>query len=312
MTPNPTNFSTASIPDLAGRVFIVTGGNTGIGYETCLQLAKKNATVVMASRSQERANAAIEKIKAEIPGYTNIEFLKLVLNDLKQVSSAALEIAQRHPTIDVLINNAGIMASPFALSPDGIEDQFATNHVGHFLFTRHLLPCLLKSSHARIVNLSSSYHDKAPTPEGIRFNAINDPKSMDVWQRYGQSKLSNILFSKQLNKLYGDRIFINSVHPGFVDTELMRGPEATYGEWLKPIFKAVKYFAALTPEQGALTQLYAAASPEIVEKGLKDRFFVPIAKDATETAELTALGKDDALAKELWDFTEALLKEKGF
>ncbi|KAI8608264.1 hypothetical protein BC830DRAFT_1174569 [Chytriomyces sp. MP71] len=309
MPSNPFNFKAADLPDLTGRLFVVTGGNTGIGYETCLQLALKNATVVMASRSEERANAAIAKVKQQAPN-AKIEFLKLVLNDLKQVKSAAAELSARHPKLDVLVNNAGIMAPPFSLSPDGIEDQFATNHVGHFLLTRELLPALLQGDTPRIVNLSSSYHSKCPSA-GVLFDDINNEKAMDAWQRYGQSKLSNILFSKKLNKLYGDKIIVNSVHPGFVNTELTRGTEATYGGWLKPILGAVKAIAALTPQDGALTQLFAAASPIVVEKGFKDRFFVPLARDATDTSELIALGRDEALADKLWDFTENLLREKG-
>ncbi|KAJ3407473.1 hypothetical protein CcCBS67573_g00587 [Chytriomyces confervae] len=311
MSPNPHSFSAASIPDLTGRVFVVTGGNTGIGYETCLQLAKKNATIVMASRSEERAAGAIEKIKAST-GNDKIEFLKLVLNDLNQVSSAAKELTARHTKIDVLVNNAGIMASPFALSVDGIEDQFATNHVGHFLFTREVLPALLQGDQPRIVNLSSSAHTFAPKPEGIRFQSINVEGSMGTWERYGQSKLSNILFSKKLNKLYGDKIIVNSVHPGVVDTELMRGPAATYGTWVRPFLGMFKALATISPQDGALTQLFCATSPIIQEKGLKDRFFEPTASDVTDTSKLSAFGKDDALADKLWEFTEALLKEKGF
>ncbi|KAI8926190.1 hypothetical protein BC831DRAFT_380933, partial [Entophlyctis helioformis] len=209
--------STASIPNLAGKVYLVTGGNTGIGYETCLELSRKNAQVFMASRSEDRANAAIARIKAAVPD-ANIEFIKLQLGDLKQVRSAAQAFVARGIKLDCLVNNAGIMASPFALSVDGIEEQFATNHVGHFLLTRELMPALLKAPEPRVVNLSSSYHDKAPRPEGIRFADINNPKGMSVWDRYGQSKLANILFTRGLNSRFGDKIYANSVHPGFVDT----------------------------------------------------------------------------------------------
>ncbi|KAJ3029259.1 UNVERIFIED_CONTAM: hypothetical protein HDU68_012670 [Siphonaria sp. JEL0065] len=301
----PSTYTTAAIPDLTGRVFVVTGGNTGIGYETVLQLTKKNATVIMASRSEDRAKAAIAKIEKESGITGKIEFLRLVLNDLKQVSSASTELLSRHEKIDVLINNAGIMAGPFALSADGIEDQFATNHVGHFLLTKKLIPALLKGNEPRIVNLSSSYHAKAPLPEGIRFDKINDTKSMNNWERYGQSKLSNVLFTKQLNKLYGDKIVVNSVHPGFVDTELTRGVVQNTGSWFKPIMDLVKKVVALTPQDGALTSLYAATSPDVG----KDRFYWPIAKDSTDT-ETIPLGKDEALAQRLWDFTEALILEK--
>ncbi|KAJ3082279.1 hypothetical protein HK100_009710 [Physocladia obscura] len=204
------------------------------------------------------------------------------------------------------------MASPFKLSADGIEEQFATNHLGHFAFTKVLLEAILKGDRPRIVNLTSDYHTKAPQPQGIRFESINDEKSMSSWDRYGQSKVSNILFSKQLDKLYGDKIFVNSVHPGkirFVKTELTRGPVASTGAWVKPFLEVIKHFAALDVQDGVLTQLYAATSQDIETKSLKNRYFVPIAVDATET-ELIALGKNDQLAQKLWDFSEALVAEK--
>ncbi|KAI8621233.1 hypothetical protein BC830DRAFT_1058394 [Chytriomyces sp. MP71] len=307
---NPLKFSVDALPDLAGRTYVVTGGNTGIGLETCLQLAKKNATVVLASRSEERAMAAVAKIREQVPT-ARVDFLPLVLNDLKQVAAAASELATKHPRIDALINNAGIMASPFALSKDGIEDQFATNHVGHFLFTTRLIPNLLNAERPRIVNVSSSAHTFAPNAGGILFDKINDEKAMSVWERYGQSKLANILFSVKLDKLYGDRIYVNSVHPGVVDTELTRSLVVTYGSWMKPIIRVLKAFGTISPADGALTQLYAAAHPDIEEKKLKARVFFAIANDKTDSNELSTFCKNADLADKLWEFTEALIKEKG-
>ncbi|KAH9253059.1 hypothetical protein BASA81_008965 [Batrachochytrium salamandrivorans] len=317
MPSNPTHFAVSSIPDLSGRVYIVTGGNSGIGYETCLELSKKGAHVFMASRSEERAAAAIKLIKETVPS-AKVEFLNLQLADLKQVRSAAETFLAKGYPLDVLVNNAGIMASPFKLSVDGIEEQFATNHMGHFLFTTMLMPALLKvhevngsdpSRQPRVVNISSEFHSKAPLPEGIRFDQINDPADKSVWERYGQSKLCNILFSKGLNKRFGDKVFINSVHPGkVVKTDLTRGVEASYGSWIAPIMDFVKYFAALSPQDGALTQLYVSTSPDIVSKGIKDAYFIPIAHDSPSN--LTELAKSADLADKLWDYSERLVKEK--
>ncbi|KAH6583183.1 hypothetical protein BASA50_000983 [Batrachochytrium salamandrivorans] len=316
MPSNPTHFAVSSIPDLAGRVYIVTGGNSGIGYETCLELSKKGAHVFMASRSEERAAAAIKLIKETVPS-AKVEFLNLQLADLKQVRSAAEAFLAKGYPLDVLVNNAGIMASPFKLSVDGIEEQFATNHMGHFLFTTMLMPALLKvhevngsdpSRQPRVVNISSEFHRKVPLPEGIRFDRINDPADMSVLERYGQSKLCNILFSKGLNKRFGDKVFINSVHPGFVKTDLTRGVESSYGSWIAPIMDFVKYFAALSPQDGALTQLYVSTSPDIVSKGIKDAYFIPIAHDSPSN--LTELAKSADLADKLWDYSEKLVKEK--
>ncbi|KAJ3321276.1 hypothetical protein HDV06_004501 [Boothiomyces sp. JEL0866] len=309
MPPNPRNFSAAAIPTLDNLVFIVTGGNTGIGYITCLELARKGASVYMASRSKDRAMEAIQKIKMET-GNT-VEFLQLDLQDLKQVKQAAESFLKLDKPVDCLINNAGIMACPFALTKDGIESQFGTNHVGHFLFTKELMPAILKAKSPRIVNVSSSYHNKAPLPEGIRFEQINDEKNMDNWQRYGQSKLSNILFTRGLHKRFGDKVYCNVIHPGFVDTELTRGPAESAGVFA-PVasffIKAVKMVVALTPDQGALTQLYCATSEEIEKENIKNKFFVPIASMAEP--ELKDLASDESLADKLWEYSENLIKEK--
>ncbi len=173
--------------------------------------------------------------------------------------------------------------------------------------TRELLPALLKSKDPRIVNLSSMYHSKYPRPEGIRFDKINDEKNMTIWERYGQSKLGNILLSRALNKRYGDKIWINSVHPGFVDTDLFRGPQESYGFGAGFFIKIGKFFGALNVRDGALTQLYCATSPDIVTKNIKNTYFVPIAKQK----EPLDIAKSDELAEQLWSFCEKLVEERG-
>lgn len=215
---NPTKFSVDKIPDLSSKTILVTGGNTGIGFCTVLELARKGANVYLAARSEDKANEAIRKIKEEVKE-AKVTFLKLDLMDLKQVQESAKEFVAKEPVLDILINNAGIMVPPFGLTKDGIESQFGTNHVGHFLFTRELLPTILKSPEPRIINLSSSAHRLAPK-EGILFDKINDASALNNWGRYGQSKCANLLFSRALNKRYGDKIYVNSVMPGVVATEL--------------------------------------------------------------------------------------------
>jgi retinol dehydrogenase 12 len=300
---NPTNFSPESIPSLKGKVVIVTGGNTGVGYQTTLQLAKKGAKVYLAARSPTRASEAIEKMKKEDPNI-DVVHLQLDLQDLNQVNEAASQFLKKESKLDILVNNAGIMACPFALSKDGIETQFATNHVGHFLFTRQLLPALFKVPEARVVNLSSVAHTHAPA-DGIKFDQINDPNAQNEWSRYGQSKLANILFTAGLNSRYGDKIIANSVHPGWVDTELIRGPNET-SRILGAVIWGLSRFFALTPLQGAYTSLYAATSPDIVEKKMRNVYFVPLA----DQLEPTALARDEKLADKLWDFTNKLVDEK--
>ncbi|KAI8910347.1 hypothetical protein EDD86DRAFT_190325 [Gorgonomyces haynaldii] len=307
---NPAFPSVEAIPDLSGKTAIVTGGNTGIGYETCLALLNKNAKVYMASRSRQRATDAIERLEKATG--KKCEFLELDLQDLKQVKGAAESFLKNGEKLDLLINNAGIMACPFALTKDGIETQFGTNHVGHFLFTTTLIPAILKADKPRIVNLSSSAQRMAPK-NGIEFENINNEKAMSNFERYGQSKLANILFTRSLNKRYGDKIYVNAVHPGVVQTELLRGIEDSMGGkgsllyYLSRPLVYVGSFFQLTAPQGAMATLYAATSPEIEKEGYKGRYVIPFGHVTDDTI---PLAKDDSLAEKLWTFTENLIKEK--
>ncbi|KAI8916401.1 hypothetical protein EDD86DRAFT_185437 [Gorgonomyces haynaldii] len=309
---NPVFRSASDIPDLSGKTAIVTGGNTGIGYETCLALLNKNAKVYMASRSRQRATDAIERLEKATG--KKCEFLELDLQDLKQVKGAAESFLKKKEKVDILVNNAGIMACPFALTKDGIETQFGTNHVGHFLFTTTLIPAILKADKPRIVNLSSYGHNFA-TKNGIEFENINNEKVMSNWERYGQSKLANILFTRGLNKRYGDKIYANAVHPaGGVNTELDRGIIDSLGgekSWtyffVQPFLSAFKYGLMLTPAQGALASLYAATCPEIEKEGYKGRYIIPFGVVSEKTS---VQATDDALADKLWTFSENLVKEK--
>ncbi|CAG8619557.1 14779_t:CDS:2, partial [Dentiscutata heterogama] len=203
------------------------------------------------------------------------------------------------------VNNAGIMATPFAKTVDGIQDQFGVNHIGHFLFTLLLLPTIKTSAPSRIVNVSSRAHEGAP-PAGIEFEKLNDPEAQTSFQRYNQSKIANILFTLELNKrLSGTNVYCNCLHPGVIKTELTRGVVTGWGSWIKPIISVVSFFF-LTPDDGALTQLYCATSPEIEEKNLRGKYFVPFG----EIGEPIAQAKDEELAKKLWDFSENFVKEK--
>ncbi|CAG8530322.1 3903_t:CDS:2 [Gigaspora rosea] len=272
-------FSFDKIPDLSGKVVIVTGGNTGIGFVTARELARKNAHVFVASRTSERGERAVELIKKE----TNkdaVEFLQLDLKSLNSVKLAAETFLARKLPLHILVNNAGIMATPFEKTSDA-------------------------SDSARIVNVSSMAHERAP-PAGIEFEKLNDPNALNSFQRYYQSKLANVLFTLELNKrLSGTNVYCNSLHPGIIKTELTRGVVADWGSWIKP-FVYISTFFMITADDGALTQLYCATSPEIEEKNFRGKYFVPYG----EVSEPIAQGKDEELAKKLWDFSENLIKEK--
>ncbi|CAG8770273.1 3723_t:CDS:2, partial [Cetraspora pellucida] len=179
-------------------VAIVTGANTGIGIVTARELARKNAHVFVACRSKERGESAVELIKEETNN-DSVEFLQLDLQSLNSVKITAETFLARKLPLHILINNAGIMATPFELTQDGIQDQFGINHIGHFLFTLLLLPTIKASAPSRIVNVSSIAHKLTP-PGGLEFDKLNDPNAHTAFQRYAQSKLSNILFTIELNK----------------------------------------------------------------------------------------------------------------
>ncbi|CAG8555147.1 6151_t:CDS:2 [Funneliformis caledonium] len=299
------HFTTEKIPDLTGKVAIVTGGNTGIGYITARELARKNAHVFIASRNKERGEGAVEKIRKET-GNNQVEYLYLDLVNLKNVKKSAENFLSKNLPLHLLINNAGIMATPWSLTEDGISDQFGVNHVGHFLFTMTLLAKIEASAPSRIVNVSSKAHEMAPAT-GIEFEKINQEGAHSTWKRYGTSKLANILFTKSLSKrLEGKEVYVNSIHPGVVDTELSRGPISSYGFIAKVLGAVFSTFFSLSPDDGALTQLYAATSPEIVEKNYRDQYFEPFGNIGKKSA----AAQDEEQAEKLWKYTEELIDVK--
>ena len=224
-------FAVEEIPSLEGKVFLVTGANAGIGFQMCKVLASKGATVIMAYRNPEKSRAAVEEVRkiAEQHG-GKVEELLLDLGDLASVKRATEEVIAKKYQLHCLVNNAGVMRTPFGLTKDGFETQFGINHLGHFAFTGPLVPVLLETAKStgtksRIVNLTSNYHAKGPK-EGILFDNLKWEKSKgnkyDGSKAYGHSKFANVLFTQELSYRLGkdSPILVNCVHPGFVDTEL--------------------------------------------------------------------------------------------
>ncbi|KAJ3055521.1 hypothetical protein HDU99_007550, partial [Rhizoclosmatium hyalinum] len=273
----------------------------------------------VATRSTEKGQAAITQLKALAAAagkQISVELVRLDLSDLKQTKEAALELAKKVDRIDILVNNAGIMdiisKDPFKLSKDGYESMFATNHLGHHMFTKHLLPVIIKTPGTpRIVILASYANWRAPI-YGIDYQSLSQHNpAFTGGNYYGQSKLANILFATSLNKKYGYQIAVNSVHPGFVSTELMRPDPFT------PLWFAMKIFprglltrlmvgssqGALSPEQGAFASLYAATHPEILEKGIKGKYIIPF---GVVSDDHHPLAMDPEHAQKLWDFSEAV------
>ncbi|KAI9235696.1 MAG: hypothetical protein BYD32DRAFT_370619 [Podila humilis] len=305
----PRRYSYDKIPDQTGKIAIVTGANTGLGYATMVGLAGHGALVFLACRSKDRALAAIERAKIEIKekypqaADPKLEFLELDLNDMNKCKQAAKEFLGKGLPLHLLVNNSGIIMTPFALSADGIEQQFAVNHMGHFVFTMALLDRIKESQPSRIVVLSSFAHE-GPTKGGIDFDTLNEEKKSDTVTRYGRSKLANVLFAKALaRRLAETQVYVNIVHPGYVATEWAR--QDSFGTFMTKIFEKLSKVVAMTPEIGALTQLYVATSPEIVNKNIRGRYFIPIANEI----QTSAYGQDEQLQEKLWSFTEKLVRE---
>ncbi|KAI4111841.1 MAG: hypothetical protein LQ339_000300 [Xanthoria mediterranea] len=296
------------IPDLSGKVVVITGGNNGLGKESVLQLAKHNpARIFLAARTPSKAEAAIKEIKTAVPS-ANISYLKLDLCSFKSISAAAQDFQSQSPRLDILMNNAGIMATPLAETEDGYESQFGTNHMGHALFTKLLMPILLKTAEAkgsdvRIVNLTSEGHNLAPRPQGILLDEAK-LKAQGPWARYGQSKLANILFTKELASRYPSITSV-AIHPGIISTDLY-GPNQQSNMLLRYGVMLMGPLIMADVPTGALNQLWGAAGKKT--EVMSGNYYTPVG--ACSKGSKWAQKKD--LAEELWAWTEQELASKGY
>ncbi|GAA5824763.1 hypothetical protein JCM3770_007147 [Rhodotorula araucariae] len=298
------------LPDLTGKVAIVTGGNDGIGFITVKALHRKGCKVYLACRSEEKARNAIERLNTAHPGSEGaLVFLPFDLTELATAKKAAQTVQAAETRLDIIVCNAGVMAWPYELK-NGVELQF-WNHLGHFALVQPLIPLLKKTAKepgasVRVVSVASMGHQMSPKPDFTSLEGVNR-KMASTWVRYGQSKLANVLFAVALQeRLQGDNIRVNSLHPGVVNTSLMRGPVASYGFFFRMIGSAQHHFL-MTPDDGAKTQIYLAASPEVDEKDYRGQYFVPIATPAAPSA----YGQDKELAEQLWKLSEDLVKQLG-
>ena len=283
-------------------------GNNGLGKEAVLQLVKHNpARLFLAARTPSKAEAAIGEIKKVVPS-ANISYLKLDLCSFQSISAAAEQFKSQSSRLDILMNNAGIMATPLAETDDGYESQFGTNHMGHALFTKLLMPTLLKTaeeegSDVRIVNLTSEGHNLAPRPQGILFDEA-ELKKQGPWTRYGQSKLANILFTKELASRYPSITSV-AIHPGVILTDLY-APNQQSNMLLKyGVMLLGPLFMADVPT-GALNQLWAATGKKT--EVMTGKYYTP----AGASSEGSKSAQNKNLAQELWAWTEKELASKGY
>ncbi|GFF81891.1 hypothetical protein CNMCM6936_006625 [Aspergillus lentulus] len=308
--PTGISFSPDKMPDLSGKVILVTGGTAGLGAATVLHLAKHShppAHIYISGRNAQRADELVKQLSAS-NSTARVSFLPCDLASLSSVNEAAETILSQESRLDILMCNAGIMAQPPSLTKDGYEVQFGTNHLGHALLIRKCLPLLQRTaeqqeqSDARIIILTSLGFRGHPSG-GIVFSALKTVQQFHAfgfgpWIRYGQSKLANILYARELARRY-PAITCVSIHPGVVSTGLVdnqtRGNRAFV--YVTTIGKMVK------PAEGAYNQLWAATASkeELVNGGFYEPVGVP--------GKLYRAAGDDALAGRLWEWTEEALGE---
>lgn len=281
------------------KVALVTGGNTGIGLQTAKALLQQDYFVVLGCRSQERAEAARAQLREAVPNARGIELAIFDLADLNSVREWGKRAQDFGLPLDVLVNNAGVMACPQMQTKDGFEYQLGVCHLGHFLLTSMLLPLLSNPDRpSRIVNVSSAAHYFG----SIDFSDLQSSKSYQPWKAYGQAKLANVLHTYELARQLAPtaNCTANTLHPGVVNTELARYllPEQT-AWWQKPLLQASKAFA-LTPEQGAQTSIYLASSPEV--EGVSGKYY-----DKSRPVSSSKESYDREVAQRLWAVSSELV-----
>ncbi len=304
-----TNWDARRIPSQAGRVAIVTGASSGLGLETAVALARAGAKVVMACRNPAKAAEALAEVKRRAPD-GDAELMTLDLADLASIRSFATDFGARHPRLDLLINNAGVMAVPFKKTADGFEMQIGTNHLGHFALTGLLLEKLAATPDARIVNLASLAHRwtlgmnlEDPNFEHTRYNK---------WDAYGKSKLANLLFTfelvRRLTTEYSG-IVVAAAHPGYSSTNLQFvGPAQENSSFGRAVMKVANKLLGQSAEMGALPTLYAATAPDVIPgdyygpNGFQQIGGYPVKVGCRAAA------RDPQTAAELWGLSEKLTR----
>ncbi|KAJ4978793.1 hypothetical protein NE237_009573 [Protea cynaroides] len=279
---------------------IVTGASSGLGAESTRVLALRGVHVIMAVRNTATGNNIKGTILSDLPT-SKVDVMELDLSSMASIRKFVSNFTSMGLPLHILINNAGVMATPFMLSQDNIELQFATNHIGHFLLTNLLLETMKSTAYeskieGRIVNVTSNAH-LVPYGGGIRFDRINDESGYNSILAYGQSKLANILHANELNrrlKEEGVAIIANSAHPGAIATNLLR-----YHGFLNGILSLTFKYLLKNVGQGAATSCYAALHPQV--SGVGGKYFVN-----NNLAEPSSKAKDMELAKKLWDFSMTL------
>ncbi|KAF9321842.1 hypothetical protein BG003_010866 [Podila horticola] len=309
----PATFSMDDIPSLDNKVALVTGANSGLGYWTAVELAAKGAHVFLGCRDPLKAKDAIQQIRAEITSrglsiHPKLEVLVIDLESVKSCHLAAAEFLAKGLPLHILINNGGMNSPHFELTAHGVERLFAVNHLGPFALTLALLDLIKASQPSRIVFQSSLAHEFTLPFDLAR---VSDPtteanRDGELHQRYGRSKLCNIAVAKALaRRLAHERVHVNAVHPGIVNTYIGRHFEAHFGPVLGWMYHMAFRLFAMSAKDACMTGLYCAASPEIEEREYRGLYFIPTAIVLAPSP----IVEDEVFQEQLWAYSEDLVRE---
>jgi NAD(P)-dependent dehydrogenase (short-subunit alcohol dehydrogenase family) len=300
------HWTARDIPDQTGRTVVISGANSGLGLRSAEALAARGARVLMACRNETKARAAVERVRA-VATAAEPEVVRLDLADLTSVRTAAEHIGELAPALDVLMNNAGVMAVPLGRTADGFEMQFGTNHLGHFALTGLLLPALLRARAPRVVTTSSGAHRMGR----MRWDDLNWHRGRyRKWLAYGQSKLANLLFTFELDRRAretGSHLTAAAAHPGYAATHLQAvGPEQSGNKLALIGMGALNRVMAQSDVMGALPQLYAATMPDVTG----GQYFGPggpfEVRGFPRRVAATRAARDPDAARRLWEASEEL------
>ena len=295
-------WTAADIPDQTGRVALVTGANSGLGLSTARELARAGAAVILACRNPEKGVGAVEEIRSELPE-ARVELVGLDLADLSSVRTVAEQFSEAQAPLDLLVNNAGVMATAYSKTVDGFESQFGTNHLGHFALTGLLMDALLKRPDPRVVTVSSTAHRMGQ----INFDDLQSEKGYKRWSAYGQSKLANLLFAFELDRRARDAsrpLRSMAAHPGYSATNLQfAGPSAMIE---RLTMRVTNVLVAQSADKGALPTLYAATEPDLPGGSFIGPDGFQEARGYPKVVKARSAAYDTEAAARLWEVSEEL------
>ncbi|KAF3934687.1 hypothetical protein ABW20_dc0105000 [Dactylellina cionopaga] len=325
------HFDPQNIPDLTGKVALITGANVGIGIQTAFFLASRNATVYIAARSEQRALAAIDNLQSRLKAIkvdTKIYYHHLDLSDLKGVKRSAEDFMSKEVMLDILVCNAGALGVKWTTEYD-YEPMFLTNHLGHFTFVTTLLPLLEKTAaRTHDVRVIMTASDALMLVKGIDYDAVSiRPADADaprgvmgfpgIMKAYGRTKLANLWFAKELNLRVGDKgIYVNGPHPGFVGgTDLGLEASDIMVPWLGNIVIMLTRWLGMNLFDGASTQTYLATSPEVTEHNIRGKYFVPKLSwintfRGPKDQKLDPVYENEDEWRKLWEWSEEAVKRQ--